>query len=226
MQSGVNQNNLQVSVPAYLETVVRDADHEWSAWFISNGLSEPNVQYNIVQSGMTATSVCNPTPVTATFNNAFYCGGDSFTMNGATYKGQLVLPAVTFQKMWTGDIFQKKSKRAGDFGAAAVVAHEFGHHVADEIAKQLNVAPVKGKNNELLADCFAGNWTSSVYTRGYLENGDIDEGVEAIRAIGDFEYNNPGHHGTPTERVAALKSGFSGYPTQCINKYWTGFGKR
>ena len=38
---------------------------------------------------------------------------------------------------------------------------------------------------ELQADCFAGIWGHSVYNRGVLEDGDLQEGLTAAAAVGD-----------------------------------------
>ena len=66
---------------------------------------------------------------------------------------------------------------------ACVLAHEFGHHIADELSVQLGVKAIPNgdKNNELLADCFAGVHAHalSLGTDGRLDPGDIDEALAA-----------------------------------------------
>ena len=83
----------------------------------------------------------------------------------------------------------------GDFAAAFVVAHEFGHHV--QTLMGLNSRPDQGANSvsvafELQADCFAGVWGHAASQSGRfqaggveLEPGDADEALNAAAAIGD-----------------------------------------
>lgn len=222
--SGVGQVDPRYSVPQYLETVVRDADQMWSSWFLRNGLCEPEVGYQLVgYKGLNSfQSRCKNMPLTTpTTPNAFYCPVDvTVGSNGHSYKGTIILPVKTFYNMWFGDIFGKQSRVMGDFAAGGVVAHEFGHHVADELQQQLNWKRMTGKNIELIADCFSGIWAWSINQRGMLEYGDLDEIVAALDQVGDPSVTT-NDHGTSAERKAALATGFnSGNPMACINTYW------
>lgn len=224
--SGIGQVDPRYTVPQYLEWVVRDADEMWSSWFRNNGMCEPEVGYNLV--GYTSVehkSKCTlngkKMVVHAAYPNAFYCGLDvTLGANGHSYVGTVILPVTTFKKMWYGNIFGKNSGTAGDFGAGGIVAHEFGHHVQDELSKQLGWKPPTGKRNELLADCFAGIWTWRISQGGVLEYGDLDEIVAALNVIGDAKVTD-NDHGTAAERIEALGIGYnSGFPMQCVNAYW------
>ncbi len=123
----------------------------------------------------------------------------------------------------------------GDFAQAYVLAHEVGHHVQNLLgterelrnaqqqnpgqAKQLSVAM------ELQADCFAGVWANAARKGGYLETGDVEEGLAAAAAVGDDRLQkqsrgrvNPESftHGSSADRSAWFKRGFdSGDPNQC-----------
>ncbi len=123
----------------------------------------------------------------------------------------------------------------GDFAQAYVLAHEIGHHVQNLVgteqklraaqeqnpgqAKQLSVAM------ELQADCYAGVWASSAAKSGYLESGDVDEGLRAAAAVGDDRLQKMATgrvspeswtHGSSADRSAWFKRGFdSGDPNQC-----------
>ena len=69
---------------------------------------------------------------------------------------------------------------------------------------------------ELQADCYAGSWAKSAYDDDRLEDGDIQEALDAALAVGDFDTSNPGHHGTPEQREEAWSRGFeSGDPSSC-----------
>jgi uncharacterized protein len=85
----------------------------------------------------------------------------------------------------------------GDFAQAYVIAHEIGHHVqnllgvSDEVRQEEQEASSQEEANrwsvrlELQADCLAGVWAHSVYARGDLEPGDVQEGLTAAAAVGD-----------------------------------------
>ena len=69
---------------------------------------------------------------------------------------------------------------------------------------------------ELQADCYAGTWAKSAYRENRLEDGDVQEALDAALAVGDFDTSNPGHHGTPEQREEAWDSGFeTGDPSSC-----------
>lgn len=241
-QSSGNPALSTQAVEQYIGYIVGSADTYWTAWLKNGyGLQEPYVFFEVVQPGETYQTTCKvpgggvPDPTTHDFLNAYYCGVDVVTgADGVQYTGVLVLPATTFQGMWNGDILGTPSKTAGDFAAAYIVAHEFGHHIADEFATQLKAVgkpmqPITGANNELLADCFAGVWISYAYSQGVLTDTDYDEAIAAAEAVGD----KPGSisqdpHGTPEERMYALRVGAeygaggfpAGHPSACTSTYW------
>lgn len=214
---------------AYVKAVVAHADKVWSAWFTNNGLPEPWVGVEIIEPGQSYTSKCQlngSRVIRSDTVNAAYCPSDQ---NGHD-RGVLILPVVTLARMWTGDIFSRQvrgNKRVGDFAAAVVVAHEFGHHVQDELAQDLDKTPPRNPNTELIADCFAGVWAHTVFVDGYLEAGDLDEAINALGVIGDTH----GSHGTNQQRVTAFRIGYfgskanptPGLPANCITAFWPGF---
>jgi hypothetical protein len=84
----------------------------------------------------------------------------------------------------------------GDFAQAYVIAHEVGHHVQHQlgITEQVERARARGAGNanemsvrlELQADCFAGLWGHHAQNqRQILEQGDIEEAMNAASKIGD-----------------------------------------
>ena len=228
------------SATAFLEAVVLDADKVWTKWMTQQGYAEPFVDYVIIQPGTSyeAPEKCAlPQPphgvvsnvYQSTFPNTFYC--DVPTSSGT--KGLLLLPLQTYIDMWSGKIlgsFTDADATVGDFAAAAVVAHEFGHHVSQEMAAQMSFPIPADKNKELLADCFSGVWSHTLYQAGGLETGDVDEAMSALRAIGD-DGTGSDPHGTPEERERAFRVGVAGLDTDprggvpglCINEFWAGY---
>jgi predicted metalloprotease len=85
----------------------------------------------------------------------------------------------------------------GDFAQAYVIAHEVGHHVqnllgiADKMEQARSRAGQAEGNAlsvrmELQADCFAGVWAHHAQTaRQILEQGDVEEAMNAAAKIGD-----------------------------------------
>jgi uncharacterized protein len=85
----------------------------------------------------------------------------------------------------------------GDFAQAYVIAHEVGHHVqnllgiADKVEQQRSRASPAQANAlsvkvELQADCFAGVWANHANeSRKILEQGDVEEAMNAAAKIGD-----------------------------------------
>jgi uncharacterized protein len=224
--SGITNTPTDAEAATYLMAVANDLDATWTAYFRTVNAREPFVTYKIVQPGEEAVSRCGGN-VGTYYNNAFYCDDDIDPGNG--WKGQIVLPLRTFERMWGGSIFGRSSPQIGDFAAAAVEAHEFGHHVQAELRDQLRLPDIVGPNGqkikqkELIADCFAGTWTYSAYYKGYLEGADVEEALDALTVIGDAQEGGADPHGSPQERANAFSLGYNtGAPANCINTYWPG----
>jgi predicted metalloprotease len=116
----------------------------------------------------------------------------------------------------------------GDFAQAYVIAHEIGHHVQAllGISEKVHSARMRvGQTEdnqlsvmqELQADCFAGVWAHHAdRARRILEEGDIEEALNAASAIGDDRlqrqatgYVTPDSftHGSSKQRVRWFKQG-------------------
>lgn len=94
------------------------------------------------------------------------------------------------------DELQTQFKAPGDFAMAYVIAHEVGHHVqkllgiSDEIAKIRSQVSEEEYNKysvrlELQADYLAGVWAHHAQGMGILEEGDLEEALNAASAVGD-----------------------------------------
>lgn len=113
----------------------------------------------------------------------------------------------------------------GDFADAYVVAHEVGHHVQDllGILEESQRGAQQGADSasvrtELQADCFAGVWASYEQEMfGALEQGDVEEAVNAAQQIGDDALQQESQgvvvpdsftHGTSAQRVRWFMTGY------------------
>ncbi len=124
---------------------------------------------------------------------------------------------------------------SGDFAQAYVLAHELGHHVqhllgTDSRVRQLQESNPSEANQlsvrvELQADCYAGVWAHSTDQRRLLQQGDVDEALNAASAVGDdrIQKRTTGRinvdsftHGSAAQRSESFKRGFeSGDPRSC-----------
>jgi predicted metalloprotease len=124
------------------------------------------------------------------------------------------------EQIWNGTLTANSDQTtgpSGDFSVAYAIAHEYGHAVQFALGiYAANAATTPTKQFELQADCLAGVWAHSVYDRGQLESGDVEEAVTAAAKVGDYDFGSTGHHGTPVERQQAFMTGYnSGQGDQC-----------
>ena len=125
----------------------------------------------------------------------------------------------------------------GDFAQAYVIAHEVGHHVQNQLGISAQVRQAQSRvsqraanalsvRQELQADCLAGVWAHHAdRMHQLLEEGDIEEGLNAASAIGDdrLQKQSRGYvapesftHGSSAQRVAWFRRGLeSGSMDSC-----------
>jgi predicted metalloprotease len=151
----------------------------------------------------------------------FYCPGDH----------RVYIDLSFYQEM------QARFGAPGDFAQAYVIAHEVGHHVQTLIGVAEQVHAARGRatqeeanalsvRQELQADCFAGVWAFHAQrTRNILEQGDLEEALNAAAAIGDdrLQRQSQGYvvpesftHGTSEQRMRWFREGFrTGETARC-----------
>lgn len=105
----------------------------------------------------------------------------------------------------------------GDAAIYATVAHEFGHAAQARFrADRGGGASPLGYDtmrNELQADCLAGATLAKAEQDGYLT---ADPGRYATIVTALAELNEPGDHGTDTQRIAAYSLGYDGDIESCL----------
>jgi uncharacterized protein len=133
---------------------------------------------------------------------------------------------------------RQRFQAPGDFAQAYVIAHEVGHHVQNllGIMNKVQSLQSRARNNndanalsvrlELQADCLAGIWANFAHReRNILEQGDVEEGLNAAAQIGDdrIQLRAQGYtvpegftHGSAEQRVRWFRRGIeSGDLKQC-----------
>ncbi len=134
------------------------------------------------------------------------------------------------------DEMQHKLGAGGEFAQGYVIAHEIGHHVQallgieGKVRQQMQQTDPVGRNQlsvrlELQADCFAGIWGQKMQQANRLEQGDLQQALQAAQAIGDDKLQQQGQgrvvpdsftHGTSQQRYTWFKRGFEhGDLAQC-----------
>jgi predicted metalloprotease len=120
------------------------------------------------------------------------------------------------------------------FVQAYVIAHEYGHHVQDQLGVLQAIRgdtqgpESKGVRSELQADCYAGVWAAHAVETGLIDQltqADIDSGLDAAAAIGDdrIQEKTQGQvdreswtHGSSEQRRRWFSRGYEqGKPAAC-----------
>ncbi len=143
----------------------------------------------------------------------FYCSGDE----------TVYIDLGFFQEM------QQRLGAGGDFAWAYVIAHEVGHHVQNllgimrQAQEKMQQVSRQERNRilvrlELQADFLAGVWAHYAQrTKGLLEQGDIEEGMNAASSVGDdrimkqqqgYVVPDAFTHGTAEQRLRWFTKGF------------------
>jgi predicted metalloprotease len=143
----------------------------------------------------------------------FYCPGDQ----------RLYIDLSFYQEL------SERFRAPGDFAMAYVVAHEVGHHVQNLLGISDKMERLRGQLSqeeynkysvmlELQADFLAGVWAKHAQSmKNILEEGDIEEALNAATAIGDdrLQKESQGYvvpesftHGTSKQRYYWFKKGF------------------
>lgn len=191
----------------FVAVVLADTEDTWSAIFESNGLEyEEPVLVMFSGSVQSACGMANAAV------GPFYCPADH----------KVYLDLSFFQDL------KQRHGAPGDFAQAYVIAHEVGHHVqkllgiSDKVRNAQHSLGKSGANAlsvslELQADCFAGLWGNHAdRSRQLLEEGDIEEALDAASAIGDdrLQKESMGYvvpesftHGTSKQRVHWFRKG-------------------
>ena len=192
----------------FVSTVLADTEDVWKDVFTKAGgtYKEPSL---VLFKGQTGTGGCG---TGQSAMGPFYCPAD-----------QKVYIDLNFYETLT-----KRLGAPGDFAQAYVVAHEVGHHVQNLLGISAKMDQMRSRVSkteynamsvrlELQADCFAGLWAHNAQnSRQILENGDVEEAMNAAAKIGDDALQRSGGgavvpesftHGTSVQRQRWFDTG-------------------
>lgn len=199
------------AMSSFLTMVTADVDKYWTKVWQEAGYPAPYVTVFYPGPGETMMDPCDKRMTTD--QDAFYC----------SVNDTIVISQVMATEIWNGQVKGNTDPTtgnpSGDFSVAFAVAHEYAHNLQTE----LGILPTDPAartyptyKTELHADCWAGVWANSAFAEGILEAGDIEEAIQTAMLTGDYEFNDPGHHGTPEQRSKAFMTGYnSGIPASC-----------
>lgn len=160
----------------FVRTVLADTEDVWNAYFERSRQRYPAPGL-VLFAGRTPTA-CG---TGESAMGPFYCPGDRKVYIDLNFYATL----------------RDKLGAPGDFAQAYVIAHEVGHHLQNLMGTTQKLDEARrrvGKREynalsvrlELQADCYAGVWAKlSQQGKGWLEQGDIEEGLNAAAQIGD-----------------------------------------
>ncbi|BAZ20833.1 neutral zinc metallopeptidase family protein [Kalymmatonema gypsitolerans NIES-4073] len=200
----------------FVSVVLADTEDTWQSLFRQRG--QTYVEPKLVLYSDAVQSACG---YTRSAVGPFYCPADQ----------KLYIDLSFYQDL------KNRYQAPGDFAQAYVIAHEVGHHVQNLMgisnqvqSMQRQVDRVQANQlsvrQELQADCFAGIWAHHANrSRQILEQGDIEEALNAASSIGDDRlqrqakgYVTPESftHGSSAQRVRWFQRGIqTGNPAQC-----------
>ncbi|MGN6781366.1 MAG: KPN_02809 family neutral zinc metallopeptidase [Marmoricola sp.] len=134
--------------------------------------------------------------------------------------------------------------KGGPFALGYVLAHEYGHHIEDQLGILAKMRTQQGPRSdsvrvELMADCLAGVWAKSATTTKDasgrtlitdLTKDDISRAINAAQAVGDdrIQKESTGRvdreawtHGSSAERVHWFETGLKGGTIQGCDTFDT-----
>jgi uncharacterized protein len=190
----------------FVSTVLASTEDTWNKLFTAKGMTyrEPKmVLFKDVIHSACGGANSNTGP--------FYCPGDE---------------TLYMDMSFFNTLRERFGAQGGDFAIAYVIAHEVGHHVQHQLGvldktqnmrRQLREAQANRVQvaTELQADFFAGVWAH--YEQKFLEEGDVEEAINAAAAVGDDNIQNSTQgytrpetytHGTSQQRMEWFARGF------------------
>jgi predicted metalloprotease len=207
VQTSRPQNTQEEELKQFVGVVLAKSEDVWGEIFRQNGRQyrEPTL---VLFTDQVPTACGRMSAATG----PFYCPGD-----------EKVYIDLSFYKE-----LRQQFNAPGDFAQAYVVAHEVGHHVQNLLGISDRVTALQQRGGELQAnqlsvrlelqaDFFAGMFARYVQNQGMLEEGDIEEALQAASAVGDDRLQRQATgrvmpdsftHGTSEQRLRWFRRGY------------------
>ncbi len=207
-QTGQYQESAEEKeLAAFVGVVLKETEDVWTKLF-----EEQGARYEMPKLVLFSGSVESACGVAGSSTGPFYCPGDMKVYIDLSFYNEL----------------QERFHAPGDFAMAYVIAHEVGHHIQTLIGTMTEVNALRSRLSEtefnkylvrleLQADYYAGVWAHYASRMELLEEGDLDEALNAASAVGDdrIQKSAQGYvvpdsftHGTSAQRKKWFYKGF------------------
>ncbi|MDM4768218.1 neutral zinc metallopeptidase [Pelomonas sp. SE-A7] len=206
----------------FAKVVLADTEDVWGAYFerAQRRYEPPTL---VLYSGREATACGQGVSAMG----PFYCPGD-----------RKVYLDLSFN-----ETLSQRLGAPGDFAQAYVIAHEVGHHIQNLLGTSARMEAARQRLSErdynalsvrleLQADCLAGVWAfHSQRGKGWLEQGDLEEGLNAASRIGDDTLQREAGrsvvpesftHGSSAQRVGWFKRGLQSGEIKTCDSFKSG----
>jgi predicted metalloprotease len=205
----------QAELRDFVGVVVKETEDLWTEVLQASGEDYP--EPTVVLFSNQVNTACGAADSST---GPFYCPGDEKVYIDLSFYDQL----------------REQFGAPGDFAQAYVLAHEVGHHIQNitGVLPEFNQrrqsmsqeeANAYSVRVELQADCYAGVWANYAGQEDLLDNGDVEEALNAANQIGDdtlqkrmqgFAVPKTFNHGTSAQRKTWFERGYtSGNPADC-----------
>ncbi|YBV96973.1 zinc metallopeptidase [Phyllobacteriaceae bacterium JZ32] len=216
--SGAPTQQRNDEMTQFVRTVLAETEDVWSGIFKANGATY--TPPTLVLFSNQVRSACG---FASAASGPFYCPGDRKVYIDLSFYNELA----------------NRFGASGDFAQAYVLAHEVGHHVQNLLGilprvNQMRQSMSQDDANklsvrvELQADCFAGIWGYYTNQEGIVEQGDLEEAINAAHQIGDdtLQKRTQGYvvpetfnHGTSAQRAEWFTRGYNSGKIDACNTF-------
>lgn len=221
-QQAPGQPHPQDPAARFASVVLADTESVWTSYFQRAGQQYQAPKLALFRDGIA--TACGGGEAAM---GPFYCPGD-----------HKVYIDLSFY-----DTLKNRLGAPGEFAQAYVIAHEVGHHIQNLMGTTTKLDQARSRVSErdanalsvrleLQADCYAGVWAKlSQQASGWLEQGDIESGLNAAAQIGDDTLQKRARgtvvpesftHGSSAQRVGWFKRGLEAGELKACDTFTAG----